>query len=174
MVRFLAAALLLAGPAMAQSVQRRIFEQRRASAEVSEQTTFALPDPGMTPGAIDPTVTLDQICNGTTKARRPRTTATCDRVFAAYSIPTRDRYQYECDHDVPIALGGSSVAANLWPQPNVEAPLKDALEVEMQRRACVAYRTLLPTEAAAVLVEEQREIAADWPAAYRRYMRAGR
>jgi hypothetical protein len=32
---------------------------------------YALPDPIMTPGAIDPLVDLNEICNGTTKRRRP-------------------------------------------------------------------------------------------------------
>lgn len=130
----------------------------------------ALPDPTMTPGGIDPAVTLSEICNGTTKKRRPRTTAICDQVFAAYSIPPADRYHYECDHSIPIALGGNSTAANLWPQPNVEAEMKDRLEVEMQRRACVAYRTLTPEDAAKVLADEQREIATDWRGAYQKYM----
>ena len=104
----------------------------------------ALPDPAMTPGAIDPSVTLSNICNGTTRSRRPRTTAICKQVFDAYSIPPTDRGLYECDHDVPVALGGASTAANLWPQPLDEAHRKDRLEVEMQRRACVAYRILVP------------------------------
>ena len=131
----------------------------------------ALPDPTMTPGAVDPLVTLSDICNGTTKERRPRTTAACQRAFAAYSIPPADRGLYECDHLVPVAIGGSSALTNLWPQPMDEAHRKDRLEVELQRRACVAFRTLVPAEAAAVLAQEQREVADDWVAAERRYMR---
>ncbi len=130
----------------------------------------ARPDPTMTPGVVDPAVTLDRICNETTRHRRPPSTKLCDQAFAAYSIPPTDRYQYECDHDVPIALGGKTVIENLWPQPNVEAARKDRLEVELQRRACVAYRTLAPAEAAEVLRQEQREIAEDWVAAERKYM----
>ena len=106
--------------------------------------------------------------------RWPPSTKLCDWVFAAYSIPPADRYQYESDHDVQIALGGKTVIENLWPQPNIEAERKDRLEVEMQRRACVAYRTLVPAEAAAVLAQEQREIAEDWVAAERRYLPTAR
>jgi hypothetical protein len=71
---------------------------------------------------------------------------------------------------VPIALGGSTVAKNLWPQPLAEAHKKDRLEVEMPWLACVALRTLTPEDAAKVLVQEQHEIADDWPAAYERYV----
>ena len=131
---------------------------------------FALPDPTMTPGAVDPTVTLGRICTESTRHRRPPSTKLCDAVFAAYSVPPEHRYEYECDHDVPIALGGLTVETNLWPQPNVEAAIKDRLEVEMQRRACAAFRTLAPAEAEEVLRQEQREIAEDWPAAARRYL----
>src|ERR1700712_774034 len=56
---------------------------------------YALPDPIMTPGAADPAVDLNEICNGTTKHRRPPSTKICDRVFAAYSIPPATRYSYE-------------------------------------------------------------------------------
>jgi hypothetical protein len=52
-----------------------------------------------------------------------------------------------------------------------EAVKKDRLEVEMQRLACVAYRTLTPAHAAKVLSSLQREIADDWPAAYRKHFR---
>ena len=76
----------------------------------------ALPDPTMTPGAADPAVGLDRICTETTRHRRLASTRLCDAVFAAYSIPPGDRYLYECDHLVPVALGGLTVAANLWPQ----------------------------------------------------------
>ncbi len=69
-----------------------------------------------------------------------------------------------------MALGGSTVAKNVWPQPLAEAEKKDHLEVEMQRLACLAFRTLTPADVAAVLSQEQREIADDWPAAYRRYV----
>lgn len=84
-----------------------------ASAAAQPIADPALPDPAMTPGGVDPAVTLSDICNGTTKKRRPRTTAICDQVFAAYSLPPADRYHYECDHSVPVALGGNSTAAHL-------------------------------------------------------------
>ncbi len=143
---------------------------RRDCAPTEPAETYALPDPIMTPGQADPAVDLNEICNGTTKRRRPPSTKICDRVFAAYNIPPATRYSYECDHDIPVALGGSTVAKNLWPQPLAEAHKKDRLEVEMQRLACVAFRTLTPEDAAKVLMQEQHEIGDDWPEAYRRYL----
>ncbi len=141
-------------------------------ASTSAALAQAMPDPKMTPGAVDPDVALSRICNESTKACRRVPSGRCDAVFRAYGIPDTptDRYSYECDHLVPLALGGSNVVENLWPQPNAEAALKDRLEDEMQRRACVAFRTLVPAEADAVLRQEQREIAADGRAAYARYV----
>jgi hypothetical protein len=142
----------------------------RAQGTASVEEAYALPDPTMTPGAIDPLATLDVICNRTTKERRHVSAATKADVLAAYNIPAADSASYEIDHLIPLALGGANATANLWPQPWAEADQKDALEVEMQRRACVAYRTLTPEDAAAALMQEQHEIAEDWPTAYARYV----
>ena len=122
----------------------------------------ALPDPIMTPGEVM-TGDLDVVCHQHTRERRRVPTSRCDAVFRAYSIPDTPlaRYSYECDHLIPLALGGSNEAANLWPQPNVEAARKDLLEVEMQRLVCA--RTL-------PLSQAQREIADDWTLAYARYV----
>ena len=166
-----ALALMAAAPASAQnwlSLSRQQTEQAFTPKPAAAPEP-ARPDPTMTPGAFDPSVSLERICTESTGHRRPPSTKLCDRVFAAYSISPEHRYEYECDHDVPIALGGKTVIENLWPQPNVEAERKDRLEVEMQRRACAAYRTLVPAEAATVLAQEQREIAEDWIAAARKY-----
>ena len=122
----------------------------------------ALPDPIMTPGEVM-TGDLDAVCHQRTRERRRVPTSRCDAVFRAYSIPDTPlaRYSYECDHLVPLALGGSNAAANLWPQPDVEAARKDLLEVEMQRLVCAGT---LP------LPQAQREIADDWTLAYARYV----
>ena len=128
----------------------------------SAQDAPALPDPIMTPGEVM-TGDLDVVCHQRTRERRRVPTSRCDAVFRAYSIPDTPlaRYSYECDHLVPLALGGSNTAANLWPQPNVEAARKDLLEVEMQRLVCAGT---LP------LPEAQRKIADDWTQAYARYV----
>ena len=128
----------------------------------SAQDAPALPDPIMTPGEVA-TSDLNVVCHQRTRERRSVPTSRCDAVFRAYSIPDTPvaRYSYECDHLVPLALGGSNAAVNLWPQPDVEAARKDRLEVEMQRLVCSGE---LP------LPQAQREIADDWTLAYARYV----
>lgn len=109
----------------------------------------------MTLGAGHAAVDLSEICNRMTKHRRLPSTKICDRVFAAYSIPTGDLYFYDCDHDVPMPrrLDGRE-------EPLAAAACrgrkKDRLEVEMQRLACVAFRNLTPADAAKVLQQEQQ------------------
>lgn len=120
----------------------------------SAQDAPALPDPIMTPGEVM-TSDLDVVCHQRTRERRRVPTSRCDTVFRAYNIPDTPiaRYSYECDHLVPLALGGSNAAANLWPQPNAGAARKDVLEAEMQRLVCAGT---LP------LPQAQHEIADDW------------
>lgn len=77
----------------------------------------SLPDPIMTPGAVDPAATRDVVCNGTTRGRRHVTLAMKDAALAAYNIPKAERSYYEIYHLVPLAIGGANVVANLWPQP---------------------------------------------------------
>lgn len=120
-----------------------------------------LPDPIMTPGAVDPAATRDVICNSTTRERRHVTTAAKRAVLAAYNIPGAESASYEIDHLIPLAIGGANVVANLWPQPWAEADQKDVLEVELQRRVCLG---LLDQ------AQAQREIADDWTVAYTRYV----
>ena len=131
---------------------------------------LARPDPFMTPGAVDPSVTLADICTGTTKTRRHVSPATRAKVLRDYNVSDTASVGMEMDHLIPLALGGANTAANLWPEPAPDYEIKDRLEVEMQRRVCRAYETLTPAEAEEVLHQEQREIAEDWIAAKRRYM----
>ena len=65
-----------------------------------------------------------------------RTTETRANVLDDYNIPLADRYHYELDHLIPLAIGGADTAANLWPQPQNEADLKDVLENRIQGQVC--------------------------------------
>ena len=126
----------------------------------------------MTPGAVDPHVTLADICTGHTKERRHLSPAIRAKVLQDYNVSDAASVGMEMDHLIPLALGGANTAANLWPQPVPDYETKDRLEIELQRRVCSAYRTLVPAEAEAVLAQERREIAEDWsrgrPAVFRR------
>ena len=89
--------------------------------------------------------------------------ATKNRIYAEYGI-TRVRVpnEFEMDHLIPLALGGSNSDRNLWPEP-AEPRLgfhqKDQLEVKLAQLAC---------DGTVPLAEAQRAIAEDWYAAYRR------
>ena len=111
----------------------------------------------MTPGALHPSVTLADICTGTTKTRRHVSPATRTRVLRDYDVSDTASVGMEMDHLIPLALGGANTAANLWPEPALDYEIKDRLESEMQRRVCRAYETLTPAEAEEVLHQEQRE-----------------
>ena len=121
----------------------------------------SLPDPIMTPGAVEPAATWDVVCNGTTRTRRNVSAAMKAAVLAGYNIPDNESPYYEIDHLVPLAIGGANVVANLWPEPWAEAVQKDVLEVELQRRVCHGLVSQ---------VEAQREVADDWATAYTRYV----
>ncbi len=126
---------------------------------------IAYPDPLRTPGDVFP-VGLDVICVfGYTKGVRDVSTATKTRIYATYGV-TRVRLpnEFEMDHLIPLALGGSNSDLNLWPEPAEPSPgfhQKDQLEVKLAQMACAGQ---IP------LAEAQRAIADDWYAAYLRYV----
>ena len=73
-------------------------------------------------------------------------------------------YQHEIDHLISLELGGSNAILNLWPEPYAGrwgARTKDVLENRMHSLVCSGQLSL----AAA-----QHQEAANWVAAYRRYV----
>jgi hypothetical protein len=123
-----------------------------------------MPNPALTPGAVE-TTDAGQVCApGYAKAHRHVPTVLRDHVFAAYRVPLSDGYRVELDHLVPLELGGASVAANLWPEAfsgPLNARIKDQLENRLHTLVCAGQ---LPLEQA------QHEIASNWIAAHRRYV----
>ncbi|MGE0406359.1 MAG: anti-sigma factor [Candidatus Korobacteraceae bacterium] len=86
-------------------------------------------------------------------------------VFREYGIQDPQPGMYELDYLIAPELGGSADVRNLWPQPysgTWNAHLKDALEDRLREMVCDGRMDL---ETA------QREIAADWIAAYKKYFR---
>jgi len=133
---------------------------------------YELPDPKITPGAINEMVTQANIrgtiCRkGWTRTIRPPVSYTNRlkrQLMRKYGVGSRDVRDFELDHLIPLELGGApDDPANLWPQPRTgtwTAELKDDLERTLNRRAC---------EGRVSLAQAQQAIRTDWIAAYRKY-----
>ncbi len=143
----------------------------------------ALPNPRLTPGALNPAVTRSTlpvtICrpkSGYTKTLRPteRYTENLKRDgIRQYNYPRQmgaDAYrlrEYEEDHLVPLELGGSPASPlNLWPEPHHVmgwwgSHAKDRLENRLHALVC---------DGRIGLAQAQREIAYNWIAAFKKYI----
>lgn len=135
----------------------------------------ALPNRNLTPGAINPAVTAQNIANaicqrGWTASVRPsyHYTERLKRAqIRAYGYRDRKIWHYEEDHLIPLDLGGSPTdPRNLWPEPHLRADqwgsyAKDRLEARLGRMVC--HHELALNQARAM-------IARDWISAYRRFL----
>jgi hypothetical protein len=129
-----------------------------------------LPDPGCTPGAVDPHVTQatisTTICRqgGYTSTVRPPASVTGAEkksALRAYN-DTGPSSGYELDHLVSLELGGSpNSPRNLWPEPGAAPNPKDKVETALHDLVCANRMTL---------VDAQNMIAADWVSAYRQVL----
>lgn len=119
-----------------------------------------LPDPRCTPGSIDPAVTQADIrstvCKkGWTTTVRPPESQT-ERfkyrvAYQAYGTPSSERT--ELDHLVPLELGGSNDATNLWPESPPTPNPKDKVEDVLNAAVCSGRVSLTAAQDA---------IASDW------------
>ena len=127
-----------------------------------------LPDPRCTPGSIDPIVTQANLRSTICKAGwtdphlRPPESQTewfkRYRAFPAYGL-TWYR-ESELDHLVPLELGGSNDATNLWPElGKPSGNPKDKVENALNRAVCSGRVSLARAQAA---------IAYDWMTAEKR------
>jgi hypothetical protein len=148
----LALFVLAAGPAWAQS---------------------PLPDPKLTPGALNPDVTQatigTTIClRGWTRSVRPPRSYT-ERLkreqIAKYRYQDTDLRDYQEDHLIPLELGGATTdPRNLWPEPHDgvwNSRVKDRLERRLHSLVC---------NGALSLAEAQQAIATSWIEAYQTYI----
>jgi hypothetical protein len=134
-----------------------------------------LPDPKLTPGAVNPDVTQQTIetticVRGWTRLVRPPESYTeplKHQQIAEYGYSDRRLRDYEEDHLIPLELGGAPTdPRNLWPEPH-EAPgdwgsyAKDRLESRLNDLVCSGALPLGTARAA---------IATNWIEAYRRYI----
>src|SRR5262249_52936741 len=102
----------------------------------------ARPDPGCTPGALNPAVTqatiAQTICaDGWTDTVRPPESITEPEKVASMASygDTGSLGDYEYDHFVPLELGGATNSPrNLWPEPGASPNPKDAVEDELRQK----------------------------------------
>lgn len=120
-----------------------------------------LPDPGLTPGDIDPTTTVEKVCTpGYSDLVRNVSKEIRRKVFANYHRSMLDMGKYEVDHLISLSLGGSNDIKNLWPQSydtEWNARIKDKLETRLHRELCNGTITIK---------EAQDAVAYDWIGTY--------
>jgi hypothetical protein len=132
---------------------------------------YPMPDPHCTPGAINPQVTQDTVASTicvpgyTATIRPPESITEPEKVASAAAYGYTGSFRTgQCDHLVPLELGGDpNAAANLWVEPNdgasatTTANSKDALESRLHDLVCSGRMPLATA---------QRVFATDWVAAY--------
>jgi hypothetical protein len=134
-------------------------------------TRIGLPNPRLTPGAVNTAVTPDTIAmtictSGWTATVRPPSAYTSALKLVQiveYGYADKSPSHYQEDHLVPLELGGAPRdPRNLWPEPNtatlvdgtaVGSDRKDDLENFLHGRVCGGTMALR---------DAQRLIAGDW------------
>jgi hypothetical protein len=137
-----------------------------------------LPNHKLTPGAALSVTAQDVCVPGYSRTVRNVSRATKQAVFERYGVvqgrhqettkagKTVWRSDFEVDHLIPLALGGSNAIENLWPESYLtqswNSDAKDRLENRLHRLVCTGGITL---------ADAQTAIATDWIAAYKRFMK---
>jgi hypothetical protein len=115
---------------------------------VMAQAPQALPNPQITPGAIDPAITSQNlqstVCvKGYTAKVRPDkkyTNRMKRQQLRQFNYADRNPQNYEQDHLIPLSIGGNpSDPKNLWPQPRAGAwgaEQKNDLEFVVYKMVC--------------------------------------
>lgn len=136
---------------------------------IRQSSAASVPDSSLTPGATR-TARRDEVCaEQLSEGFYPIPATLAYRVFEKYRIRNPRPRSYEVDYLITPALGGADDIRNLWPQPYAagewNAHVKDALEDHLHRMVCAGS---LDLETA------QRDIAANWITAYRKYFKTDR
>lgn len=133
-----------------------------------------LPDPGCTPGAVDAAVTdantTTTVCRkgGYTSTVRPPVSLTEPvkrKLLAAYGIPANRIGDYELDHLVDLAVGGSSDVRNLWPEPNTFSQFHRSSFAHNDKDVVESYTFHAVCEHRTTVTAAQNAIATDWTTA---------
>jgi hypothetical protein len=137
------------------------------------QEPSGLPNPQLTPGAINPDVMQGNIhsticvANWTKKIRPPAsyTNKLKQEQIAQYGYADKNVRDYEEDHFISLEIGGNPTdPKNLWPEPYAGewgARKKDQLEDTLHRLVC----------SGAMTVDDARTaITSNWITAYQKYV----
>jgi hypothetical protein len=134
----------------------------------SVSRAFSVPNAALTPGAAT-LASRNQVCSARNPNNRAVPASLQRQVFEEYGISGGQTRAYEVDYLITPALGGADDIHNLWPQSYSEtvwnARVKDALEDRLHRLVC---------EGRVDLATAQRDISADWIAAYKKYFQTDR
>ena len=132
-----------------------------------------LPNPSMTPGAINAYVTQlnirQTVCaHGYTKTVRPPayfTNKLKKQQIRLYQYSDTNPKHYEEDHLIALSIGGAPYdPLNLWPEPRDaewNAAKKDQLEFVLYKMVCANQINLK---------DAQQAMGSDWIAAWKRYV----
>ena len=146
---------------------KHVHDPGRVTGRITGHCTYRdkgqLPDPRCTPGSIDPSVTQADIhrticiSGYTVKVRPPESQTERFKFYVAYpAYRVPSRRQTELDHLVPLELGGSNDATNLWPETPPSPNPKDKVEDALNRAVCKGRISLSAA---------QNAIAANWTTA---------
>jgi hypothetical protein len=127
----------------------------------------AIPSASLTPGETRP-VRVSDICSVHPPEARTIPASVRQEVFERYGISPAKPDAYEIDYLITPELGGADSIDNLWPEPYASAwnaHVKDALEERLHGMVCSGQIDLATA---------QREIAADWIGAYKKYFHTNR
>lgn len=124
----------------------------------------ALPNAALTPGATDE-ITMADVCGGS-RGPAPADPEVRQRILHDYGMAGVPDHEYELDYLITPQLGGANDPRNLWPERYTDrtwnARVKDQLEDLLPGLVC---------EGKVDLRTAQREIAANWIQAYKKYFR---
>jgi len=161
-------------PALLESTKAKLLLATLALALFTTQTFASdLPNPSLTPGAINPYITQQNIhqtvcVKGYTKTIRPPsyyTNKLKKRQIREYGYDDRNPKDYEEDHFIALSIGGAPHdPRNLWPEPRKSewnAKKKDQLEFVLYKMVCRDEISLK---------DAQDAMATNWIEAWKRYV----